>query len=108
MLFNDLFALLMEVPPLLAVQWGVWFVVGLALSVWQRREKARLIIHGPAPRHTSGVRPPSAVRAAVKKPVTPARTTGDPFGELEQLLDEPTTRSHRTPGEHLPAPQALP
>jgi hypothetical protein len=104
LLINDLIALLMHVPPVLAAQWGAWFAVGLMLSIWQRREQARLVVHTPPPRSKSGVRP----AAVPKKPAanTPFTAGGDAFGELEQLLDTPT-RSHRTPGD-LPAPQALP
>lgn len=97
MLINDLVALLMQIPPVLAGSWGAWFFVGLLLSIWQRKEKARLVVHGPAPKHKSGVRPPADVR--VSKPVTSVPlSAGDAFGELEALL-EPQIGTHRTPGE---------
>lgn len=107
MLINDLVGLLLQVPPMLAAQWGGWFCVGLILSIWGRREKMRLIVHGPAPRQKSGVRPPSGVRVAEKKAAKSVPVSnGDAFGELEALLDTPAG-THRTPGD-LPAPQALP
>lgn len=116
MLFNDVIDLLMHVPPMLAGAWAVWFSFGLMLSIWQRREKARLIVHGAAPRHrsavrpASGIRPPSGFRAP--RPVAPrppAANGGDAFSELEALLEAPEG-SHRRPGEapRLPAPQSLP
>lgn len=103
MLINDVVELLMKVPPVLAAQWGVWFAVGLVLSIWTRRETTRLVVHAPPPRHKSGVRPPAPRKTEVNVPFT---SGGDAFGELEQLLDSPAP-SHRRPGE-LPAPQALP
>lgn len=107
MLINDLIAMLMDVPPLLAAGWAAWFAVGLALSIWGRREKAYLMVHGTT-RHKSGVRaaaaskPPSGVRAPVK-PAQPApAASGDPFGDLEKLF-APLAGEHRTPGE-APSP----
>lgn len=64
MLINDLAAMLMRVPPVLAASWGVWFAVGLMLSIWQRKERARLIVHPPSPRHKSRVRPPAILDPA--------------------------------------------
>ena len=111
MLINDLLDLLMRVPPTLASAWAVWFGVGLVLSIWQRREKARLVVHGPSARTKSGVRPPAGVRppSGMKIPVAerparpvkarmPAPNNVDPFSELEALLEAPVG-SHRTPGE---------
>ena len=123
MMINDLLSMLMDVPPKLAGAWAAWFVIGLLLSIWGRREKGRLIFNDSQPKHKSGVRaaavslPPTGVRA----PVTPSKsvplTSGDAFGELEQLL-EAESSSHRTPGEKpaqllaeqpvLAAPQSLP
>lgn len=113
MLINDLVGMLMQVPPMLAGAWGAWFAVGLMLSIWQRKEKARLVVHGPAPRHKSGVRPPSGVRAPKPVKTAPLPASGDPFGELEKLLEPATSSGHRRPGdEHAPpilaAPQSLP
>ncbi|MEO7156787.1 MAG: hypothetical protein ABI039_04445 [Vicinamibacterales bacterium] len=115
MLLNDVLDLLMNVPPLLAGAWAAWFTIGLMLSIWQRRDKARLVEFGPTARHRSGVRassnvsPPSGVRAP--RPVkgrTPA-PGGDAFSELEALLESPAGM-HRTPGDgpRLPGPQSLP
>lgn len=119
MLINDLFELLMKVPPTLAAAWGVWFSVGLMLSIWQRRDQARLVVHGPAPKQKSGVHPPSGGRVA--KPVTNvAYTTGDAFSDLEAALEPEQSRGHRRPGDDAPshlmseaprplaAPQSLP
>ena len=100
MLINDVIDLLMGIPRMLAAGWGAWFVVGLMLSIWSRREKSRLVMHGydtPAPRPKSGPRP----AARVAKPVP--HTNGDPFGDLEALFNEPQEGSHRMPGE-APAP----
>jgi hypothetical protein len=112
MLINDLVALLMKVPPMLAASWGVWFAVGLMLSIWQRKERARLIVHGPSSRPKSGVRPPSGVRSP-KRVVTTAPSSGDAFGELEALLEPTPAGLHRRPGDDsaspmLAAPQSLP
>jgi len=101
-LVEDLIALAMDVPPILAAQWGAWFLVGLVLSIWGRREKARLVIHAePPPHHRSGVRSPRAATRPAPMPVS------DAFGELEAMLD-PQPSAHRTPGDALPAPQSLP
>jgi len=118
MLLNDVIDLLMDIPPVLAGAWAAWFTVGLMLSIWQRREKARLIVLGPAVRHHSGVRtpsssvtPPSGVRAPrpVKPRTPPPPPGGDAFSELEALLEAPAG-THRTPGEAppLPGPISLP
>jgi len=106
-LVNDLIALAMDVPPILAAQWGVWFVVGLALSVWGRREKARLVIHTEPPHHKSGVRHSSGVRPP-KAPSKPAPLPpSDAFSEFEAMLDAQDSM-HRTPGDAFPAPKSLP
>jgi hypothetical protein len=107
MLINDLLGMLMNMPTPLAIGWGVWFVVGLALSIWTRREKSRLVMHGydepaPTPRPKSGPRP--TARPAVK-PVAVPQTAGNPFGDLEALFNEVQEGTHRTPGE---APSAAP
>ena len=67
MLINDLLSLLLDVPPLLAAQWAAWLAVGLMLSIWTRREQSQLMVPAPAPRHKSGVRPPSGVRPTAKR-----------------------------------------
>ena len=101
MLVNDLVDLLMAVPPVLAGSWGVWFFAGLILSIWQRREKARLVVHGPS-RPKSGVRGGKPVK---NKPLS----SGDAFGDLEALLgsQDPPSGMHRRPGDDvLAAPQS--
>jgi hypothetical protein len=106
MSIDDLIAMLMDVPPRLAGGWAAWFAVGLILSIWGRREKARPASHSSLPKHKSGVRaaaasrPPSGVRAPVTPAPSVAPSAGDAFGELERLL-EPDNLSvhHRMPGE---------
>jgi hypothetical protein len=115
-MLNDLIALLMQTPPLLAAQWGTWFAVGLGLSMWGRRERSRLVVHDAGPRPKSGVR--QHARHAKAAP----HSSGDAFAELEALLDHQQEGTHRTPGEPsspsvneplrsapvLAAPQSLP
>jgi hypothetical protein len=106
MLINDVVDLLKSVPPMLAAQWGAWFVVGMALSFWTRREKARLVVVGPAPRQkSSGSRPV----ARPMKAVAQTTASGDAFGELEALFNEVQEGSHR-PGDapEPPAPVSEP
>ena len=112
MLINDLLAMLTGIPTVLSAGWGVWFLVGLVLSIWSRREKSRLVTHRydaargyeqPAPRPKSGPRP--SARPPVVKPVPVApQATGDPFGDLETLFNEVQEGSHRLPGEAPVAP----
>jgi hypothetical protein len=99
MLINDIISLLNDIPPMLAAQWGAWFVVGLVLAVWTRREKARLIIHGPEPRQKSGPRQAAPRRVTAKKAPAAAAAGPDAFGELEALFNEVHEGSHRMPGE---------
>jgi hypothetical protein len=118
MMVNDLISLLLEVPAKLAAAWGVWFFAGLVLSIWQRREKSRLVVHeqGPTTKPKSGVRPPKPVATA-------PLSSGDAFDDLAALLDsatDSTAGTHRTPGDQLnevtgsngrplmAAPQSLP
>jgi hypothetical protein len=99
MLINDVVAMLMDIPPMLAAQWAAWFTIGLALSIWTRREKSRLVVHGSSsPRQrSSGSRPVARpVKTVVHQP-----PSGDAFGELEALFNEVQEGSHR-PGEPLP------
>lgn len=123
MTIDDVIGLLMDVPPLLAGAWAAWFFVGLLLSIWTRREKLwQLAGPQPSSRHKSGVRaaavskPSSGVRAP--RPVQPSVVgEGDPFSDLERLLEPEHT--HRVPGDDrplqmtgespsLPSPQSLP
>ena len=113
MLINDLIAMLMDIPPMLAYGWGAWFVLGLVLSIWSRRERSRLVMHGydepvrgydapaPTPRPKSGPRP--SARPVVK---SVPQSTGDAFGDLEQIFNEVQEGTHRTPGEAPAAAQA--
>jgi|SoiMethySBSTD1v2_1073268.scaffolds.fasta_scaffold1247555_1 hypothetical protein len=99
MLFNDIVGLLMDVPPMLAAQWGAWFAVGLALSIWTRREKSRLVVVTAGSRQrSSGSRPV----ARPPKTVVVPQVSGDAFGELEALFNEVQEGSHR-PGDAAPA-----
>ena len=110
MLINDLVALLMQIPPILAGGWAAWFVVGLMLSIWGRRDKAGLVtydessLYDQSPRH----RPePVQVVERAERPARPAKnvphSSGDAFGELAALL-EPQEGLHRMPGESPVAP----
>lgn len=120
MLINDLIGLLEDLPRTLAGGWAAWLFMGLLLSVWQRRDSRRLVLQPATPRPKSGVRPPSGVPQARPVKKAPITTTGDAFGELEALLEEPAG-THRMPGEApvltsstgapmpaLAAPQSLP
>lgn len=102
---DDLKEMILNMPRVLAAGWAAWFLVGLALSVWMRREK--LMVDEPwswgSSEHKSGVRatkPPSGARAPrppKNVPVIPA-SAGDAFGDLEKLLEQ-DAGTHRTPGE---------
>lgn len=118
MLVNDLISMLLDIPPVLAAQWGVWFAVGLILSIWGRRERNRLVVHGYEERHSSdihhgsGVRHSSGVRRPRSKPIQEpeAAPAGDAFGELEAMLnaqEQAAAGMHRTPGDALPEPEML-
>lgn len=105
MLINDFLSVLQDIPRMLAVGWAAWFAVGLALSIWSRREKlgAYAYAHAsdvPAPRPKSGPRP--SARATAKS-VPPS--SGDAFGDLEQIFNNVQEGTHRMPGE---APAAAP
>ena len=100
MLLNDLVGMLMQVPPLLAGQWAAWFAVGLILSIWDRREKTRLVVHAST-RHKSSVRQAVSTGVPHAMAARPAQTTaagGDAFAELEALLEQPVGL-HRMPGD---------
>jgi hypothetical protein len=112
----------MTIPPMLAAGWGAWFVFGVGLSIWVRREKNRLVVHEHyhEPKHKSGP-VEVAVAVAVERPHRPVKnvphSAGDAFGELAALL-EPQEGTHRMPGEApveghqeaplLAAPRSLP
>ncbi len=100
MLLNDLVALLEELPAKLAGGWAAWLFVGLLLSVWQRREGRRLVVHAGPTRQESSPRPYTGVRASARSaPVPPSAS--DAFGELAALLEQ-QPGTHRTPGESSP------
>ena len=99
MLINDIVALLQSIPRMLAVGWAAWFAVGLALSIWSRRQKLGAYAYAydepaPTPRPKSG---PRATARPVVKSVPPP--TGDAFGDLEQIFNEVQEGTHRMPGE---------
>ena len=99
MLINDFIALLQNIPRMLAVGWAAWFAVGLALSIWSRREKLGAYAYAshepaPTPRPKSGPRP--SARPVVKSVPPP---TGDAFGDLAQIFNEVQEGTHRMPGE---------
>lgn len=127
-MINDLVATLMGISTTLAVGWGAWFLIGIGLAVWARREQNsfafddRAPMHAPmhTPKHKSGP-VEVAVAVAVERPQRPVKnvphSSGDAFGELAALL-EPQEGSHRMPGEAaaeahqeaplLAAPRSLP
>jgi hypothetical protein len=104
---NDLTDLLMAIPVALGAKWAVWFAFGLGLSIWGRREK--MYSHAPATyddhpyeEHQPAAKPKSGVRSERQPKVAPS--SGDAFGELEALLEQQTTGTHRMPGEAPVAP----
>jgi hypothetical protein len=119
MLLNDLIALLMQIPPVLASQWAAWFFFGLILSIWTRREKGRTLMHGHT-RHDAGVRPVLGLRAPIRTSHTPTAplSAGDAFSDLEALLKQEVAGTHRPgdapsldepgPAAALATPQSLP
>jgi hypothetical protein len=105
MSMDDLIALLLAMPIGLAAQWGVWFAVGLGLSMWGRREKLRAEnYYEPEP---EPVKATKAEERHARQQAKAPHSAGDAFGELEALL-EPFAGSHRMPGEAAapPAPGA--
>jgi hypothetical protein len=78
---------LSSLPVELLVAWVVWLGGGLALMLWFRRASAP---PPSPPRSTSssGVRPASDVRPAARPP---AKRAPDAFGELQELLDPPSS-----------------
>ena len=87
---------------MLAGGWAVWFIVGLMLSIWQRRERTRLVVHGPATRHRSGVLPAfqrqDAIRSSAAAPGEDRarrHLAAMRSAELEALLSGTRTRRAR-------------
>lgn len=100
MLLNDLVGMAADVPPMMAVQWAAWLAVGLILTIWHRRARTAFVYDAPRQpsRPKSGVRPPSGVKPPRPAPAPAPMVSGDPFGELETMLEQPAG-THRTPGE---------
>ena len=99
---DDLFAMLMDVPPRLAAGWGVWFAIGLVLSIWSRREKKHVWAEPEV--DSSVVKAPTQAERHARQQAKAPHSAGDAFGELEALLDQQTQGGqHRMPGE---APKA--
>ena len=96
---SDLIDMLRDVPPMFAAAWGGWMAAGLMLLLWHLRarvweeDQTRLAVIART-RSKSGVRPPSGVRRPPKAAPT------DAFGELEAMLEPPTTGAlSRRPGD---------
>lgn len=105
MLINEFMDMAADVPPMISIAWAAWLAVGLVLTIWHRRARAALVVDADtswrsAPRPRSGVRPSSGVRppSDAKRPLPVPAVNGDPFGELETMLEQPAG-THRTPGE---------
>jgi hypothetical protein len=111
MLINDLIQFLEALPRTVAVGWATWLFAGLLLTRWQSYESKRLVVHAVPvkQRPKSGVRPPSAMPPPPRPVVKSVpMSSGDAFGELEALLEQPNG-THRMPGDNaLAAPQSLP
>jgi hypothetical protein len=115
-MFNDLFELLADVPPMLATAWFVWLSAGGLLIMWSRRSKVEAAFPAPATRPAPARPKPvarpssSADMHATETPATdtaaarakPPLVVGDPYGDLATLLDQPTP----TPAAALPPPVA--
>jgi hypothetical protein len=104
MSMDDVIALLLDIPPMLAAGWGLWFAAGLGLSIWSRREKMMVWDDYPEAPSVAVKAPTTAERHARQQAKAP-HSAGDAFGELEALLDQQTQGAHRMPGE---APAAAP
>ena len=94
---DDLFAMLMDLPPMLAAGWGVWFAIGLGLSIWSRREK--MYVWAEPEVESVVVKPPTQAERHARQQAKAPHSAGDAFGELEALLDQQTQGAHRMPGE---------
>ena len=97
---ETLTALWMSIPPLLAGGWGLWFAAGLGLSIWGRYEKNKVWNQMPEVEAPMPIAAQRHARAQAKAP----HSAGDAFGELQALLEEQQSGSHRMPGE---APAAV-
>jgi hypothetical protein len=108
-MFNDLFELLADVPPMLVTAWAVWLGVGVLIVVWFRRVQYDVQVPAPAPRPAAArpkpvARPSSspdmlasdATDAAAERSKPPV-VVGDPYGDLATLLDQPATAAPAEP-----------
>ena len=122
---DNLLQLLADVPPMLIAAWAAWFISGGVLAMWYRRAPEMEFAPAPAPsvaRPRPAAKPASSMTtlgltstdpvaaeqvtvideapASVrdKRAATPV-VSGDPFGDLATLLDQPAPASFRTPGE---------
>jgi hypothetical protein len=102
---DTLTALLLSIPPMLAGGWGLWFAAGLGLSIWGRYESNR--VWDRAPLEEEMPKPMAAQRHARAQATAP-HSAGDAFGELQALLEEQQTGTHRMPGEATAAVPAAP
>ena len=97
---SEILDMLRDVPPTLSAAWGGWVVAGLVLLLWYLRARdgereAALLQASARARSKSGVRLAAGPRKPAPKPPAP-----DAFGELEALLDPPsTTSASRRPGD---------
>ena len=108
-MFNDLFELLADVPPMLAAAWAVWLGAGALLIVWFRRVTYEVAFAAPAPRPVSKPKPvprpaPGPDLHATETHATepterpkPPVVVGDPFGDLATLLDQPPAAAPTEP-----------
>jgi hypothetical protein len=116
---DDLFAMLINLPRWLAAGWGLWFAVGLGLSIWSRREKMHVWAEPEV--ESLAMKPPTQAERQARQQAKAPHSAGEAFGELEALLDQQTQGQHRMPGEapsveapslaeapRLAAPQSLP
>ena len=95
---SEILDMMRDVPPTLAAAWGGWVVAGLVLLLWHLRaregEREAALLQAQA-RSKPGVRPAAGPRKPAPKPAA-----ADAFGELEALLDPPsTTSASRRPGD---------
>jgi hypothetical protein len=104
MSIDDLIALVLAMPIGLAAQWGVWFAVGLGLSIWGRREKLRAETYVDNYYEPEPVKVTKAEERHARQQAKAPHSAGDAFGELEALL-EPFAGSHRMPGEAAAPPE---
>lgn len=107
-MFNDLFELLGDVPPMLAAAWAVWLGAGALLILWFRRVTYEVEFPAPAskpvPARPKPVARPSSSPDMLASDATdtaaerqkPPVVVGDPFGDLATLLDQPPTAAAST------------